>query len=629
MTKTRDLADLGGGFIQAGTGAVQRTVESKLQDVVSVKDFGAVGDGVADDTAAIQAAIDSLTTTGGVIFFPKGTYLISRRIGTNDRWGIKITGSNITLMGQGACSKLRRFNTNISTYALSYPIVFIGTPDSNVAAATENVTIRDLQFIGENTQHAVTGNVVHDFRNAIEVKNTKNLTIENNVFTAIDSAVVYYQKPVEYDYVNSQTYNTTKNYNTKFINNSCIASPHAVVGRALIHAVVWSGVDFCKVSGNYFEWCDDCVAGEGTFTLPTQIESDTWVSTIGAVKRCGRRWEFTNNCAYNSSEHAVYAAGLDVDISNNYFYTDAPSICAYDVVKLRARNVQVASNVFANYALAIAVDVPSFSVNIIGNTIYTRETISALTGAAVIAVNSNGLENYYPPRAWFNTADTMRNISVTGNTIQFPPQPASSGLYQIAFRIYTSSSSSLFSYEQENIKFCDNAVAGHKIGAYIINELARNINISDNSFSGKSFIETSFSGSTVIPTDAALMIYSTSTYVGSEIKFNNNEVRGSSYLFATNSGSGSNVLTPRLSTGNKLTYIKYFKTSDMSMGGPWSFRNNVGLYFLDRTSWFPEGLNNSLNNGISSTTALKSMTEYNGTNVIFYPNDSGTSIILG
>jgi hypothetical protein len=77
MTKTRDLADLGGGFIQEGTGAVQRTVESKLQDTVSVKDFGAVGDGVADDTVAIQTAITYCKGTNAPdLFVPPGTYIV-------------------------------------------------------------------------------------------------------------------------------------------------------------------------------------------------------------------------------------------------------------------------------------------------------------------------------------------------------------------------------------------------------------------------------------------------------------------------------------------------------------------------------------------------------------------------
>ena len=54
----------------AGTGAVSTTVQTKLRETVSVKDFGAVGNSTTDDTTAIQNALN----VGGIVNFPPGTY---------------------------------------------------------------------------------------------------------------------------------------------------------------------------------------------------------------------------------------------------------------------------------------------------------------------------------------------------------------------------------------------------------------------------------------------------------------------------------------------------------------------------------------------------------------------------
>jgi hypothetical protein len=102
-------------FLQAGTGAQVRSVQSKLRDVVSVKDFGAVGDGVADDTAAIQAAIDYAIPNGKTVYIPAGYYLITSTIIYNGapaiigdgKWSIiYVTNSSITAF---------LFNVNINS----------------------------------------------------------------------------------------------------------------------------------------------------------------------------------------------------------------------------------------------------------------------------------------------------------------------------------------------------------------------------------------------------------------------------------------------------------------------------------------------------------------------------------
>lgn len=91
------LAAAGGalliGFKQLLPGAVLRTVEDKLRESVSVKDFGAKGDGATNDTAAIVAAIAALPTDGGRIIFPSGTYITDTIVMPDYPKSIQLVGS--------------------------------------------------------------------------------------------------------------------------------------------------------------------------------------------------------------------------------------------------------------------------------------------------------------------------------------------------------------------------------------------------------------------------------------------------------------------------------------------------------------------------------------------------------
>jgi hypothetical protein len=79
-------------YTPAGTGAVVTTVQTKLRQYVNVKDFGAVGDGVTNDTAAIQAALDAANT----VEFADGTYLLGSRLNLNSN--NILVGANATIL---------------------------------------------------------------------------------------------------------------------------------------------------------------------------------------------------------------------------------------------------------------------------------------------------------------------------------------------------------------------------------------------------------------------------------------------------------------------------------------------------------------------------------------------------
>ena len=137
---------------------------SSGQSTFSIKDFGATGDGVTDDTASLRAALNSIRTNGGgVLYIPSGTFIISEEIIID-----RETYGNVSIRGEGQ-------NASI----LSRP--FDADEEQSLMTLTDmvGVTISALKF---------EGNV--EFDSTKEESGYNNLTLDNcsrSVLIDIDS----------------------------------------------------------------------------------------------------------------------------------------------------------------------------------------------------------------------------------------------------------------------------------------------------------------------------------------------------------------------------------------------------------------------------------------------------------
>ena len=137
-------------FVPAGTGATTRTAQAKMRDVVSVKDFGAVGDGVADDTAAIQAAITATNpTSGGGVYLPSGTYKVTSTI--------NVANQRVTICGDGV-------STNILFVPTSDDVCFNFDAGSVLLV---QCAMQDICFYSTDTTYAKTAILLVDISSCV------------------------------------------------------------------------------------------------------------------------------------------------------------------------------------------------------------------------------------------------------------------------------------------------------------------------------------------------------------------------------------------------------------------------------------------------------------------------------
>jgi hypothetical protein len=154
MADIAQLPESGGssaiGFLQAGAGAVARTGQAKLRDMLSVKDFGATGDGATNDTTAVQAAITAAATTGKIVYFPAGTYKVTTLT-------LPQQGGGIELMGESYCG------VNDLTNAVYRGAVILSTEaagnviscDGGVSYNNRGVRISNLAFRVSTSGYAI------------------------------------------------------------------------------------------------------------------------------------------------------------------------------------------------------------------------------------------------------------------------------------------------------------------------------------------------------------------------------------------------------------------------------------------------------------------------------------------
>jgi hypothetical protein len=172
-------------YLPNGTGAVTRTIQGKLRETVSVTDFGAVGDGVTDDTAAIQAALAAGQAQSKSIYFPAGTYSVSTLLMPLNSYlnpfGLIGEGPGVTKIQKRSSDGLALFTVgSTAATAFSTQLWIQGITFSGIAANTP-AAVQLYDLVRSTFQQCVFQNSIAGCISSGGITNTyQNCIFKNN-----------------------------------------------------------------------------------------------------------------------------------------------------------------------------------------------------------------------------------------------------------------------------------------------------------------------------------------------------------------------------------------------------------------------------------------------------------------
>jgi len=386
------------------TGSTEpRSLSDRFADTVNVKDFGAVGDGVTDDTVAIQAALNS---TASLIVFPSGSYLITSSV---------TIPSNKHLRGDGIGV------TNIvvnSSLPLTDPVFVNNSIPVNKIRQNKNISFSEMTFDGSGRTYiqypangyTTKGNIVklmgviNPIFNRIEIKDHQSIGISDEGGLNLSISDSIFRRCGKTDDISSPVYTHAYGSVRKIlgITNSSTATvtcdssvgsltngqPIYIEG-SLMSSIPDGDYTVANVSGNTFELL-------GVNTASDSVFNETMEAFVGWAGNTSNMVPSENalisNCHfYNNSRSAVSFMPVKGGVLKGCTMSDSGESAIFCT---RAMNISIADTIIDTTTLTdIASNGVEFNFTSKANVSNCKISSTALDGVALIGcvgVNVNG-----------------------------------------------------------------------------------------------------------------------------------------------------------------------------------------------------------------------------------------------